>query len=97
MQTRLIRWDVLDACGVGPDGTGVPIPHLMTESLTHCCRTGQAFLRGLLMHDPQCRMTMAAARDHAWLSQVRAMWLTNVKEDGEISDVFRLFFQRSAG
>lgn len=92
-QTRLIRWDVLDACGVGPDGTAVPIPQFMTDLLTRCSRTGQAFLRKLLTHDPQGRMTMAAARDHAWLSEVRAMWPTNVKEDGEISDAFRHFLR----
>ncbi|OJT05262.1 hypothetical protein TRAPUB_3926 [Trametes pubescens] len=91
IEPRPIRWDVLDACGIGSDGTSTLSPRPPIILLTRNFRPGQAFLRGLLAHDPRGRMTMAAARDHAWLSGVRNMWPAEVREDEDVSSAFREF------
>ncbi|KAJ6538802.1 kinase-like domain-containing protein [Mycena vulgaris] len=55
---RAIDWVSFDQHILGSDKEGYPT-YLSTE--------GRRFIRRLMEHDPQTRMTMAAALEHAWL------------------------------
>ncbi|KAJ6594532.1 kinase-like domain-containing protein [Mycena capillaripes] len=60
---RRIDWRTLELCVLGEDKEGYPI---------YLSSAGRAFIRGLLEEDPQVRLTMVQALQHAWLQYDQA-------------------------